>query len=486
MFCVSPSLIEGNKKQARRSPTPTPTPSQLTTWFRAAGLNTTLDAVANVRGGVGPLSPPGSRATLILGSHYDTVVDGGRFDGALGIVAALAAVAAVSEAIPPDRWARGVEVAAFSDEEGVRFGTTFLGSGALAGTLLPSGALATAVDAAGVTLGEALGSVTPADVAAAAVDAGTVRGYVEAHAEQSPRLERGAETPASRLAAVSAISGQTRLVLTVTGEAGHAGTVAMSDRRDAGAAAAAAVVAVERVCGGSPPRWRAAAVPAGGRIGRAMQAAVGRVLVPAVAAAAAAVPPRVASAAAALWPRASPHTRAGLVCTVGSLTLTPGVSNVIAGGSVATIDVRSPRDADRVAAVGEITLAIQRACAARRVDCDLLPVHDANASIADWALTAAVTRAAQASKGLWDRVAKTVPAIAAADPPRSLPVAPTPLASGAGHDALALSRALSWAMLFVRDEGGVSHTPRERVRAGDVAAAAAALAEVVAEHVLGE
>ena len=82
-------------------------------------------------------------------------------------------------------------------------------------------------------------------------------------------------------------------------------------------------------------------------------------------------------------------------------------------------------------------------------------------------------------------MAKAAPAIATADPPRSLPVAPTPLASGAGHDALAMSATMPWAMLFVRDEGGVSHTPREQVRAGDVAAAAAALAEVVAEHVLG-
>ena len=101
-----------------------------------------------------------------------------------------------------------------------------------------------------------------------------------------------------------------------------------------------------------------------------MQAAVGRVLAllqPAVAAASAAVPPRLAAVAAAAWPHAAAHTRAGLVCTVGSLTLSPGASNVIAGGATATIDVRSPRDGDRVAAVDEMKRAIQRACAARRV-----------------------------------------------------------------------------------------------------------------------
>ena len=214
-------FVSSRGEKEHRSPHP---PSQLTTWFRAAGLTkTTLDAVANVRGGAGPPSPPGSRATLILGSHYDTVVNGGRYDGALGLATALAAVATVSEAVPPDRWTRRVEVAAFSDEEGARFGTTFVGSGALAGSLLPSGALVSAVDAAGVTLEDVLAPFTPADVAAAAVDASTVRGYVEAHAEQSSRLEKAAETPPSRLAAVSAISGQTRLVLTVTGEAGARG-----------------------------------------------------------------------------------------------------------------------------------------------------------------------------------------------------------------------------------------------------------------------
>lgn len=452
--------------------------TQLTTWFTDAGLAPTLDAVANVRGGAGPPSAPGSRATLVLGSHYDSVVDAGAYDGTLGIVAALAAVSTVAEAAPPATWTRRVEVIAFSEEEGVRFGTTFVGSGAVAGTLKPSGALTTAVDAGGVTLAQALAPATESDVAAAAIDASTVRGYVEAHAEQGPRLERA--RPPARLAAVSAIAGQTRLALTVTGEAGHAGTVAMRDRRDAGAAAAAAVVAVERACGGGPARVGNAHV---GRVLAIVQPAVTAIIQPATTRITRFIPARVASVAATLFPPAATRARAGLVCTVGALTLSPGAPNVIAGAASAVIDVRSPHDADRAAAVAAIGGTISRLCAARRVHCDLRPIHDAHAAWADAGLTAAVETAAAASGKLWERAASAE--AKTREPPHSATIATDRLASGAGHDALALARAMPWAMLFVRDEGGVSHTPAERVRDGDVAAAAAALAEVVAAHVLG-
>ena len=127
------------RARVQRRHRPSPPVSQLVAWFHDAGLaDARIDAVGNVRGGAGPPAP---RATLLLGSHYDTVTDAGAFDGALGLAAALAAVKAVAAAgaaggcgAPPPAaaWRRRVEVVAFADEEGVRFGTTFLGSGALA------------------------------------------------------------------------------------------------------------------------------------------------------------------------------------------------------------------------------------------------------------------------------------------------------------------------------------------------------------------
>jgi allantoate deiminase len=168
---------------------------------------------------------------------------------------------------------------------------------------------------------------------------------------------------------------------------------------------------------------------------------------------------------------------------VGHVVLTPNAPNVIAGGAAATIDVRSPVDADRGAAVAAITASIRRLCAARRVNCSLTPVHAAPAADADWALTSDVAAAAAASERVWRRAAGAASALSD-DPTGSTHVAPAPLVSGAGHDALAVAAVAPWAMLFVRDEAGVSHSPAERVRVGDVAAAAAALAELVAGHVV--
>ena len=144
-------------------------------WFEDAGLEKVkLDAVGNVRGALSfgeseKEEEEEDASVLLLGSHYDTVRGAGIYDGALGIVAAVAAVKAASRRIAaaeleaagtrkekkPSR-RKTVEVVAFSDEEGLRFGTTFLGSSALKGTLLGSGALDSAVDSDGVTLREAL------------------------------------------------------------------------------------------------------------------------------------------------------------------------------------------------------------------------------------------------------------------------------------------------------------------------------------------
>jgi allantoate deiminase len=189
-------------------------------WMREAGLDTREDAVGNLLGrrGDGP--------ALMLGSHLDTVIDAGRYDGPLGVLVAIEA----AERVP-----RPLEVAAFADEEGVRFGTAYLGSSALTGRFDPE--WLERRDADGVRLGDLVEPPGPARE--------DVLGYVEVHIEQGPVLERLGEP----VGVVTAINGQSHAEVTFIGEAGHAGTVPPQDRRDALAAAAEWILAVEAAGG---------------------------------------------------------------------------------------------------------------------------------------------------------------------------------------------------------------------------------------------
>jgi allantoate deiminase len=199
-------------------------------WMREAGL-VREDAAFNLIGRWPSLHRGGRTRTrtLLIGSHLDTVRDAGKYDGPLGVLTALAAVQHLRErggqtnTLPFD-----VEVVGFSDEEGVRYQTMYLGSGAMAGTL--SRAELARIDEKGV--------------ARARRRRGELVAYVEAHIEQGPVLEaRGLP-----LGVVSAISGQSRLRVDWHGLAGHAGTTPMDLRRDALCGAAEFVLAVER-CG---------------------------------------------------------------------------------------------------------------------------------------------------------------------------------------------------------------------------------------------
>ena len=290
----------------------------------------------------------------MLGSHYDTVLDAGKYDGALGVIAAIGAVKAflqakgtpacpvrhapscVTPACGSERWPVQVAVVAFSDEEGVRFQSTFLGSRAFAGTLTPD-MLAT-TDADGTSLGQARASASCPDTRAspngmppsqALVDNGApseegllrdaikasmssgMRAYVEAHIEQGPILE-GVSQP---LAAVTAIAGQTFLTVTMQGSQGHAGTVPMPMRHDTLAAAAEIVTSLERRCQGVPAA------------GLARDSSL--------------TPPASTVDGVAVV------EEEGLVCTVGRLSVWPGASNVIAGRVNLTVDIRSRQDAVR-------------------------------------------------------------------------------------------------------------------------------------------
>jgi hydantoinase/carbamoylase family amidase len=214
-------------------------------WMREAGMEVRVDAVGSVIGRYAGTDPeaPG----LLLGSHFDSVRNGGRYDGVLGILVPLACVAGLHAR--GERLPFAIEVAAFADEEGARFQTSFLASRALIGRFDP--ALLERRDADGVALADALraAGLDPARVGEARIDPARIGAYVEVHIEQGPVLLG----EGSALGVVTTIAGGTRHLLRVRGEAGHAGTVPMTMRHDALAAAAEMVLAIEKRCsaGGS-------------------------------------------------------------------------------------------------------------------------------------------------------------------------------------------------------------------------------------------
>jgi len=208
-------------------------------WMTQAGMATWQDAAGNQRGRYEG-SEPGAPA-LLLGSHLDTVPDAGRYDGILGVLLGIAVVGRL--AAEGTRLPFAIEVIAFGDEEGTRFGTALLGSRAVAGTWLRE--WWSLVDAAGTTLREAFRTfgLDPDRVGDAAHDRADVVGYLEAHIEQGPYLEEADRA----LAVVSSIAGARRFELTLTGVAGHAGGVPFHLRHDALAGASEVVLAVERL-----------------------------------------------------------------------------------------------------------------------------------------------------------------------------------------------------------------------------------------------
>lgn len=296
-------------------------------WMREAGLSVRLDPLGTLIGRYEG-SEPGAPA-LLLGSHIDTVSDGGRYDGPLGVLGALDCVERLAAA--GERRPFAIEVLAFGDEEGGRFARTLSGSLGLAGAFDP--ATLALRDAAGVGLAEALRAFggDPARVAEAARDPASVLAYVELHIEQGPVLE-AAGLP---LGVVTAINGAERLALRVTGRAGHAGTVPMGLRRDALAAAAEMVLAAERL---------------------------------------AAVEPE-------------------LVATVGRLEVPAGAVNVIPGGVDFTLDLRAPCDEQRERVLAAIQAEWRAIAARRGVGLEARSLHQAPAVRCDPALVEALAAA---------------------------------------------------------------------------------------------
>src|ERR1700716_673884 len=267
-------------------------------WMEAAGMTVRIDAIGNLRGlwpGLAPGSP-----RLLIASHLDTVPNAGAFDGILGVVLGVAIVEGLHSHLLPF----AIAVIGFSEEEGVRFSTPFLGSLALIGKL-DADALAR-TDHSGISVREAIQaySLDPMQLPSAAL-ANETFAYLEFHIEQGPVLENEDMS----LGVVEALVGQTRMELIFAGQANHAGTTPMHLRHDAMAAAAEWIVAVEDY--------------------------------------------------------ASSHS--GLVATVGKVDVAPGAGNVIAGKVTASLDIRLADDSVREASVIVILKLAEIAAAKRGV-----------------------------------------------------------------------------------------------------------------------
>jgi N-carbamoyl-L-amino-acid hydrolase len=278
---------------------------QLVQWMRDdCGFDdVSIDAVGNV---VGIYHGSGRDAKrLLTGSHYDTVRNGGKYDGRLGIFVPMACVRELRRA--NQRLPFGIEVVGFAEEEGQRYKAVFLGSGALTGHFDQRWLEQT--DADGVSMREAMqrAGLATADIAKLERDVRRYLGFVEVHIEQGPVLN-GLDVP---LGIVTSINGSVRYLCQITGVASHAGTTPMDMRRDAAAAAAELVLFVEQ---------RAAQEP-------------------------------------------------NLVGTVGMLDVPSGSINVVPGRCKFSLDIRATTDAVRDACERDVLAKLREICERRGLTC---------------------------------------------------------------------------------------------------------------------
>jgi allantoate deiminase len=360
--------------------------------MRSIGLQAHMDALGSAQGRMEGRSP--GLPAIMIGSHIDTVKDAGAYDGNLGVVAGLLVAEALRPLMPKMPFA--LEVVAFGDEENVRFPTNLSTSAALSSGYDPS--WLEARDAAGVSVREALIGFggDPDGAMALKRTAESVAGYIELHIEQGPVLEVNDEA----VGIVTAINGQIRARVRVTGEAGHAGTVPMALRKDALAAAAEMVLALETI--------------------------------------------------AASHPEANG--------TVGVLTAEPGATNVVPGTVAFTIDFRAPLDATVAAMHESVQVRFAEIAARRGVGLSIEPYARLSATPMNAALQTALERG----------IARTGANLKA----RRIP-------SGAGHDAMIMARNFPAAMLFVRNEKGISHSPLENMTEEDAGIAVKVMLETV-------
>ncbi|RFB73951.1 MULTISPECIES: allantoate amidohydrolase [unclassified Herbaspirillum] len=280
------------------------TADQIAHWMREAGMHAHIDAVGNVVGRY--LSTDPQAKTLMTGSHYDTVRNGGKYDGREGILLPIAIVKHLHE--KGETLPFHFEIIGFSEEEGVRFKSTFLGSNAIIGQFDLN--LLNLTDRDGVSMRDVL-TQAGHDVTAIpkiARDPSDLLGYVEVHIEQGPVL-LNRDLP---VGIVTSIAGSSRYLVNLKGVASHAGTTPMSMRKDAAAAAAEIILYVEQRCG--------------------------------------------------------QDQHASLVGTVGQLQVPNGSTNVIPGACVLSLDIRAAADDIRDAAVEDVLKKIEEISQRRSVD----------------------------------------------------------------------------------------------------------------------
>lgn len=283
-------------------------------WMRAAGMTTRIDALGNI---IGRFAGREADPVLLLGSHLDSVPGAGKYDGVLGVLLAIEAVASRDCAGLP----YAIEIIGFSDEEGVRFHTPYLGSRAAAGSFEAS--LLKLRDEDGVSLRHALREFgqDPDSWPLAAYSAQRVLGYFEAHIEQGPVLE----SIGAPLGVVMAIAGQTRLQVRFSGHSGHAGTLPMPLRRDALAAASEWILVVESEGAKTP----------------------------------------------------------GLMATVGYVQVEPNAPNVVPGSVTCTLDARHADDEARRLAVEHLLAAAEGIGERRNISFELLTKAEQPATTMD-------------------------------------------------------------------------------------------------------
>jgi allantoate deiminase len=361
-------------------------------WMADAGLTTRRDALGTVIGRLEGAAP--DQPALVLASHIDTVRDAGRYDGNLGVLAAIAAVQGVQRRGGAPR-PFAIEVMAFGDEENVRFPTRLLSSRALTGAV--KRAELEARDADGITVAAVLPPLggDANRLKSAERRRQDIIAYIELHIEQGPVLEA-----ADVALGIVSINGATRMELTVTGEAGHAGTVPMHLRRDALTAAAEMLLAAESRAAGTPE----------------------------------------------------------LVATTGRISAQPGAVNVIPATATFSLDLRHPDDTVRHAATDALLGAFAEIAERRRVACTHKVTYDEPAATADPRVVALL-----------------------ADSLLRLGQPPLRLASGAGHDAMAIAQRWPMGMLSLRCKGGISHNPAEAITAADADLAVHTLIDII-EH----
>jgi allantoate deiminase len=295
-------------------------------WMAGAGMEVNVDAAGNIRGVYEAIAPGAPR--FYIGSHLDTVPSAGAFDGILGVVMGVALV----ERRDGRRLPFSIEVLGFSEEEGVRFRTPFIGSRAFVGTL--DDEMLSRVDGRGTTVGEAIQQfgLDSSRVPEARFTEPSL-GYLEFHIEQGPVLDRLGLS----LGIVNAIAGQTRAEISFSGTTGHAGTTPMNARADAVACAADWVLAVEHE-GRSTP---------------------------------------------------------GLVATVGKIDVRPGAANVVAGHCTASLDVRHVDDEVRLTSIERLQSQTYSISSARGLDVRWHTQLDQPSVAMSTALVSALTQAVE-------------------------------------------------------------------------------------------